>query len=197
VSLRPSQRSRNVLQGRRGRCTFPHSSLPPSLQVGLSFIFSALVKLSNNLQIQREEREKAEQEEDEEAEEDSDGEDENFTVGDQEDVPDDLDDLKILAEKVQEYSSLGLNGDDDDDDDDFEFDDNGDEEMAAISDVDEVVFFTQSLKAASAREPEVYQQILQTAAQEDILAMQALDVLATTRLQQKAQQNQIQTQTQS
>jgi hypothetical protein len=83
-------------------------------------------------------------------------------LGDEEDIQDDEEDLKSLAEKARQFAP----GSDNENFDEL-VDDEDEEYSTAIDLIHEQIYFAEAFQAAANREPQVYQQLVNAASADD------------------------------
>lgn len=137
----------------------PASSFPPSVASSIHHLISVVVKMTEAMKV---DAEKEEDDDDAHAIEDEaeDGDDDDFEgFGEDEDVTSDADEAYMDAlNKLSGSGSdvarflIGEDWDQDADDDDDDY-------TSPLDEVDQLLFLSDTLKAAFQREPEVYQQV--------------------------------------
>mmetsp|Transcript_46986 Transcript_46986/g.69588 ORF Transcript_46986/g.69588 Transcript_46986/m.69588 type:complete len:1060 (+) Transcript_46986:78-3257(+) len=168
----------------------PTASIPASLSVSLAQVIAAAVKITA---IMKEDSEKKDDGEDDDVLEDDAGnqededEDDEYGFAEDEDVTNEDD--EAYMEALNKLSGSGndisrfLVGDDWDADDD----DDDDDYASPIDQVDQLVFLSDTLKAAFQREPEVYQQVQAALPPETVTQFQQLTATADAQKANDAQ----------
>jgi hypothetical protein len=173
--------------------TVPPASLPNIIQAGMRTILQTLVPLMHSLDQQI----KEEMERNESSEEEDDEEDEELADHDQED---DGESLQQLAQQAQQYySDLKDTDENDEDDNNNDEDDELEEEedfTSPIDNVDEVIQFTEYMKALASNDEKYYQGLLSALDPAGQEAYKGLFELAEKRKAEKLQQQQQQQQQQ-
>jgi len=139
--------------------SLPTNLLPPLITQELDKILGAVIKLQQDLEVQRKEIEEREKEEDAEEEEDDDDEDEEKELEDDNEGEPSADQLKSLIDQIATAEDDQEDSEDDDIDDEDEIDD--EEFETAIDNIDELVVFMETIKSLAARDGALYQKLMQ------------------------------------